>query len=311
LGVEAFSTLGLPESRWADVGGPVHYREWPGRADGRTFVCVHRLGGSHLDWAEVAPRLARRGRTLALDLAGFGLTPPAGRGTDVGANWRLLEGFLKALEVPPVTLVGSSMGGMISLVQAAHSPSSVSDLVLVDTAFPRPVWRRGRPSARAAAAFSLYSSRRLGEWVAGSRARRLGPEAQVRKTFRMLIRRDLDAMDADLMAAHVEMARIRGGLEYTSRAFADAARSVFNAQVSPRRYRALVQHVRQPALVIHGAQDPLISLASVREAAIQHPNWRLVVFPDLGHVPQMEAPDRWLAVVEEWLDEQGESGPPA
>jgi pimeloyl-ACP methyl ester carboxylesterase len=77
--------------------------------------------------------------------------------------------------------------------------------------------------------------------------------------------------------------------------------------VSPRRYRALVQHVRQPALVIHGAQDPLISLASVREAASQHENWKLVVFPDLGHVPQMEAPDRWLAVVEEWLDEQGES----
>jgi pimeloyl-ACP methyl ester carboxylesterase len=308
LSVETIPAPSLPESRWADVGGPVHYREWPGPGEGRTFVCLHRLGGSHLDWAQVAAELSLRGRTLALDLAGFGLTPPAERGTDVGANWRLLDGFLRALELPPVTLVGSSMGGMISLVQAAHSPASTNSLILVDTAFPRPTLSRGRPSPKAAAAFSVYSSRRLGEWVAGNRTRRLGPEAMVRRTFRILVRTDPDTVDPDLLAAHVDMARIRAGLAYPSRAFADAARSVFRAQVSARRYRALVQRLRQPALVIHGAQDPLIPVTSAREAASQHPNWKLVVFPDLGHVPQMEAPDRWLATVEAWLDEQDENG---
>jgi pimeloyl-ACP methyl ester carboxylesterase len=75
--------LNLPESRWVEVGGPVHYREWPGPADGPTFVCVHGLGGSMVNWALVAPGLARRGRVLALDLAGFGLTAPNGRGTGV------------------------------------------------------------------------------------------------------------------------------------------------------------------------------------------------------------------------------------
>src|SRR5438552_3340704 len=99
-GVEATSTLLLPQSRWADVGGPVHYREWEGPADGPIFVCVLGLGGSLLNWAGVEPGLARRGRVVALDLAGFGLSAPEGRGTGVGANWGLLHGFLRTLALP-------------------------------------------------------------------------------------------------------------------------------------------------------------------------------------------------------------------
>ena len=68
--MQALERLGLPEARWADVDGPVHYREWPGPETGPTFVLVHGLGGSHLNWAAVAPGLSRRGRVIAPDLAG-------------------------------------------------------------------------------------------------------------------------------------------------------------------------------------------------------------------------------------------------
>jgi len=82
--MEPLGELQLPESRWADVAGPVHYREWTGPVDGPVFLCLHGLGGSNLNWALVAPGLASRGRVLAVDLAGFGLTPTAGRGSGVG-----------------------------------------------------------------------------------------------------------------------------------------------------------------------------------------------------------------------------------
>ena len=80
--MERVAGLELPDSAWIDVGCRVHYREWPGPAEGQTFVCVHGLGGSLVNWALVAPGLARHGRVLALDLAGFGLTDPDGLGTD-------------------------------------------------------------------------------------------------------------------------------------------------------------------------------------------------------------------------------------
>ena len=65
----------------------------------------------------------------------------------------------------------------------------------------------------------------------------------------------------------------------------------------------LVRAVQTPALVIHGGRDGLVPVGSAREAAALHPNWKLVVLGDLGHIPQMEAPARWLAAVEGWLDE--------
>ncbi len=265
--------LPLPESRWADVNGPVHYREWAGAPDGPAFVCLHGLGGSNLNWALVAPGLARRGRVIAVDLPGFGLTPLAGRGTSLGANWKLVNGLLGALELTPAILVGNSMGGVIAMIQAAHSPASVEALILVDAAFPRTAQLDGQFRPGTAALFAVYNSRRLGARVTETLARRLGPEGLVREALR------------------------------AAEAFVEAAQSIFQAQLRPAKYRALVRAIACPALVIHGAMDQLVPLGTAETAVREHPNWRLVVFDDLGHIPQMEAPERWLAAVEGWLDD--------
>jgi pimeloyl-ACP methyl ester carboxylesterase len=305
--LDAIESLGLPESRWADVGGPVHYRTWDGPATGPTFVCVHGLGGSHLNWALVAPQLSLRGPVIALDLAGFGLTPLEGRGAGVGSNRKLLHGFLGALDMPPVVLIGNSMGGMVSLIQAAHAPEAVGSLVLVDAAFPRTRTVQGQFDPRVASLFALYSTTRVGEWFAKMRSRRLGAEGLVRETLRVAAA-DPAAVDPLLVQAMIEQTRRRQEFDYATTAFLEAARSIFRAQVAPGRYRALVRSVACPALLIHGARDRLVPVATAREAAAGHPNWKLVVFDDLGHIPQMEAPGRWLSAVEQWLDQLENEG---
>jgi pimeloyl-ACP methyl ester carboxylesterase len=300
--MERVAGLELPDSSWIDLGCRVHYREWPGPSDGPTFVCVHGLGGSLVNWALVAPGLARHGRVLALDLAGFGLTDPDGRATDVGSNRKLIDHFVTDLRLDHVVLVGNSMGGMVSLIQAVHSPKTVEKLILVDAAFPRTRSVRGQFNPKVAAVFALYSNRRLGEWFISSRARRLGAEGLVRETLRICTP-DPRSIDPRLTEALIELADERLSLHYSTRAFMDAARSIFRAQVSPGRYRELVRRVRQPALVMHGAMDKLVPLAAAREAVAEHDNWTLEVFHDLGHIPMMEAPARWLEVVERWLAE--------
>jgi pimeloyl-ACP methyl ester carboxylesterase len=302
--MERVAGLEIPDSRWIDLGCKVHYREWSGPSGGPTFVLVHGLGGSLLNWALVAPELARHGRVVALDLAGFGLTDPNGRGTDVGSNRKLLDEFIATLELGPVILAGSSMGGMVSLIQAVHAPRAVDKLILVDAAFPRTRSPRGQFTPRVAAVFALYSNRRLGEWFMTTRARRLGAEGVVRETLRIATANP-GSVDPRLVEAMVEMTEQRLEFHYTNRAFLDAARSIFRAQVSPGRYRELVRRVRQPALVTHGALDKLVPVAFAREATAEHPNWKLEVYPDLGHIPMMEAPARWLGTVERWLAEDG------
>ena len=66
--------LDLPELRIVDLDGPVRYRAWEGPED-TTFVLLHGLGGTHLNWVQAAPGLAGLGRVLALDLSGFGGSP--------------------------------------------------------------------------------------------------------------------------------------------------------------------------------------------------------------------------------------------
>jgi pimeloyl-ACP methyl ester carboxylesterase len=56
-----------------------------------------------------------------------------------------------------------------------------------------------------------------------------------------------------------------------------------------------------PVLAIHGERDRLVPVGYARAAAAAHPEWELRVLPDVGHVPQMEAPARWLGAVRDWL----------
>src|SRR5437867_1874251 len=299
----AIDALGLPRSRWVDVNGPVHHRRWDGPGDGPVFVLVHGLGGSLLNWALVAPALAAHGPVLAMDLAGFGMTPSDGRSSSITANWRLLDGFVRKLELPPVVMIGNSMGGMLTLVQSAHFPETLAGMVLVDAAFPRDRLGRARqPSPRVTGLFALYAAGRMGERFVMGRARRLGAEGLVRETLRVCCTNP-DAVDSKLVAALVEQAERRMEVDESSQAFLTAARSIFRAQVFPARYRALVRAASTPALVIHGRDDQLVPVASAVAGTNGHHNWRLEILDGLGHIPQMEAPHRWLGVVERWLQQ--------
>ena len=132
-------TLELPDMLTAEVDGPVAYREWPGPTD-TTFVLVHGLGGSHLNWVHVAPGLAGLGRVLALDLPGFGYTARNGRGSGVMDGRRVLSRFVAQRASGRVVLVGNSMGCVIGIMQAAVEPDRVAGLVLTGSPFP---WVRG------------------------------------------------------------------------------------------------------------------------------------------------------------------------
>lgn len=293
--------LALPESRWVDVDGPVHYREWPGPAgDGPTFVCVHGLGGSLLNWVPIAPGLARHGRVVALDLAGFGLTPPAGRPARVTSNRRLLDGFLDALELPSAVLTGNSMGGMVSLLECAAAPERVAAMILLDAAFPRTRTRAGQFTPRVALLFALYSQGRVGERLATARARRLGAERLLDETLRVSMA-DPSKLDPTLREAMLDAVRLREDLDYAMPAFVEAAGSIFRAQLRPARYREAVRRAHGPALVIHGTRDRLVPIESARAAAAAHPDWTFVALEGVGHIPQFEAPERVLELVGRWL----------
>lgn len=287
----------LPPSRFADLDGPVHYMEWDGPPR-RTFVLVHGLGGSLLSWLAVAPGLARHGRVLALDLPGFGRSERNGRRSRVSDLRRTVSRFVDEVAGAPVVLAGNSMGGGIAMLEAAVEPSSVEALVLSNSVFP---WKRGTfPAPLVMLGFALYELPRVGEWASRQRLTRLEAERAVRLGLR-IITADPSNVPAELVRLHVEqLVRLQAD-EDAGPAFLEAARSLLALGRRRDVVRWIVNSVACPVLVIHGREDRLVPLGFAMGALQMRPEWNMRLIPKVGHVPQMEAPERWLAAVEDWL----------
>jgi pimeloyl-ACP methyl ester carboxylesterase len=284
-------------SRTADLDGPTHYLDFGGPSAATPLVAVHGLGGSHANWVAVGPRLAQRQRVLAVDLAGHGFTAPDHRRTDVESNQRLLDRFLREVAGSPVVLLGNSMGGLVSVLQAARHPETVSGLVLVDPALPGPVDRL--PHGRVLLSFATYAVPGIADAVLARRRRLLTPEQQVAEVLELCCA-DPSRVPADIVEYAVEVVRRRQAYAGLDRAFLDAARSVLLALSRRERTFAHMAAVRAPVLLLHGARDRLVPVAAARHAARLHPHWRLEVAPHVGHVPQLEAPAWVVSSYRRW-----------
>ena len=278
-------------SRHADLDGPVHYLDFGG--DGPPLVCVHGLGGSALNWTPVGAGLAAHHHVLALDLRGFGRTP-LGRGTRLRDNERLLDLFLREVAGWPATLVGNSMGGLLSVRHAAKHSDTVHNLVLVDPALPWR-WRRALPMYAIVAALLTPG---LSERALSARVPRLGPERVVDTVLRIVCA-DPDRVADDVVRAHVELERDWLRSPRSQRAFAQASRSLLWALARGADSRIYGQ-VRPPVLIIHGDSDRLVPVVNSRLIGRLF-GWQVEVLPGVGHVPMLEAPDDFVRLVLSWL----------
>ena len=280
-----------------DLEGPVAYREWEGPPD-TAFVLVHGLGASHLSWVQVADGLSGLGRVFAIDLPGFGASPLAGRGAGLMDQRRTLSRFIGSLDVERVVLAGSSMGGALSILQAAVEPSAVSGLVLTNSVFP---WRFGAsPHPLILASFGIYATPGLGERFVSWRLHRMDPEQTVGLSLRVLAA-DPATIPEDVVRLLVDLARKRRDEPDVARAFLQAARSMLRLGRRPETARRALDNITSPVLLLHGRRDRLVPVGFAEAELARHPAWRGRFFPDLGHIPQMEGPGRWLAEVADWF----------
>jgi pimeloyl-ACP methyl ester carboxylesterase len=298
-------TVELPPSQWAELDGPVHWVDFGGPDGGPLLVCVHGLGGSYVNWAGIAPGLTRTCRVLALDLAGFGHTPGAGRSTSVQANARLVARFLDEVVGGPAVLVGNSMGGMVSALAAAARPDVVAGAVLIDPTLPVTVG--ARPDALTLALFAAYFTPGVGTMVIAGRRKVRTAEQLAMDTLRLCCA-DPGRVPPDVLRAHVEFAQSRHYYPEIEAEFVAATRSLIGVLARRRRYRATLAGIEAPVLLLHGDRDRLVAVRAARATARANPGWRYAEAPGIGHVPQLEAPDWTRDAILDWL---GSDGAPA
>lgn len=277
-------------SRYIDIDGPLHVADLGG--EGPPVVCVHGLGGSYANWAGAAPHLRRVGHVTAVDLPGFGLTPPVGRPATLEANRRLLHRYLLSLGAP-VTLIGNSMGGAIVLREAARSPETVARLVLVSPAAPW-AFHRIRWDPVIMLFFIAYAIPGLASLMLLGR-HRLPPHLVAGWILDLLT---AHRISPELFHLHVRLAEQRNHIPGIDRAFIRASRSVVLGAMRRSRYDRDVVAVTSPTLVLHGRLDRLVPYQAATRLAALRPDWEVRILDGVGHIAMMEVPEEFGGAVE-------------
>ena len=261
----------VPTSKYADLPGGVrmHYRE-DGDPTKPVVVLVHGYGDSFLTWDAFIKRLAPDFRVITLDLPGHGLTrtPPGYLpGPDSYAD--LVDALAAKLNLPPFAIVGNSMGGGVAWQVAVRHPQRLNGLVLMDAA-GWPATTLTKPPL----AFRLIQTP-LGIFLLKHIETRpiTGPALKA------------DVVDKSLITPAFLDRDILMGM---------------NPGRTPATAEALGK-LTVPTLVIHGEKDVIIQPESARKFAAAIPGAKLILYPDVGHLPQFEIPDRSAADVAAFL----------
>ncbi len=287
----------MAESRTLDLGGEVHVMDHGG--SGQPILLIHGLGGSHVNWSAVADPLAELGAVSAIDLIGFGRTPPDGRTAKIDEQVALVIRYLAATYDSPAILVGNSMGGLVSMLVAQEAPELVRSLILVDPALPmiRPVFDLGVAKALVAPLIPAFGRKRA-ELAASD------PERYVEEAFSLVCADPSRVAESDREKA-VAMARERAEMPWVAASFGQAASSLFAVISNRIRFTRGLKSIEADAIVVHGDKDRLVHIASARWLCRSvRPDWTLVTFDGVGHTPQMETPDRFLDAVRPWVAQQ-------
>lgn len=271
---------------WRDYGG-----------HGETMVLVHGLGGSLANWDAVGPRLAKERRVLALDLPGFGFSPP-GPDYRVETQVRAVIAFIEALKTP-VTLMGNSMGGLICELVAAQRPDLIDHLILVAPATPLRLPDPGL-DWMTVIRLGLEATPGLGWLILRLVSWRLTPEQIVDLSLRM-VTHDHTRVPPDVVESLVDNVTERARLPWAIQALNRAATSIASAYRRPRDFVSIIRKIACQTLVIQGIEDRIVSPNAVKWMASLRSDWTLIHMEDTGHTPQLDAPVRFCREIEDWL----------
>ena len=264
---------------------------------------VHGLGGSSQNWSALMAELDGVVDGEAVDLPGFGDSPPPDDGNySVTGHARAVIRHLDASGRGPVHLFGNSLGGAVATRVAAVRPDLVRTLTLVSPALPELRIQRGAvpTGLLGVPGVANFFTRITREWTAEQRVR--GVTA--------LCYGDPGRVSPEAFQYAVEELERRLQLPYFWDAMARSARGIVNAYTLGGQHGLWRQaeRVLAPTLLIYGGRDQLVGFRMAGKAARAFRDSRLLSLPDAGHVAMMEYPDLVAGAFRELLAQAEDAG---
>jgi esterase len=277
---------GFTSRRVGIDGLTLHYVDWGG--SGAPLVMLHGLSGHARTWDHTAAALSDRYHALALDQRGhgdsdwapqYGLRPMA----------KDLLDWLDALHLSDVTLMGLSMGGLVSFVFAAAHPDRVARMVIMDIG-PEIAPAGSANVSSSLAANDVFSS--ADEAFAQARAANPRPTDA---TLRHRVRHNLRELPDGTLTYKYDKELRRN------------PRALFDH--TPAELWAAWRAVSCPVLLVRGADSDVLAADTAQRMLAENPNVSFASIPDCGHSITLDRPDGLLEVVSPWLAAAGADQP--
>ncbi len=240
---------------------------------GRPIVLFHSLLADQSSFAAVIGPLAQTHQVVLLSLPGFGASAAVGSQLEVIADH--LAAAVAALNLAPAPiLLGNGYGGFIALLSAIRHPGIAARLVLADCG--------ANFSEQGRAAFRGMSAA----------AKEKGLSAIADVAMRRLFAPEFQAQNPALIAE-----RKRCFLAVDAETFHGACDALATLDL-----RSQLGAVKVPVLVLVGSLDEATPPAMSEKLAAGLADAKLIVLEGCAHVPQLQAPGRFLDAIGSFID---------
>ncbi len=268
---------------WSPDGLRLHYRDYPGRSDRPPVLCIPGLTRNARDYEKLAERLAGEWRVIAVDLRGRAESAYAKDPmTYVPLTYlQDLEALVADLKLDRFVAIGTSLGGILTMLMASTHPERIAGAVLndvgpeIDTAGLgrirgyvgkanwHPTWMHAA-RALSEANGDVYPTYEIADWLdMAKRLYRLTSAGRI-------------VLDYDMKIA--EPFRVPGN------------------EAGPDMWRAFAALRDKPLLVVRGAGSDILAAGVAERMHAEAPGSELVVVPDTGHAPTLNEPDAAAAI---------------
>ncbi|MGK0491609.1 MAG: pimeloyl-ACP methyl ester carboxylesterase [Sphingomonas echinoides] len=273
---------------WSNDGVRLHYRDYPGSADRPPILCLPGLTRNARDYDELARRLSPQWRVIAVDLRGRG---ESGYAKDPMSYVPLtyvqdIEGLLGELAVPRYIAIGTSLGGIVTMLLAGTARETLAGAVLND------VGPEISPEGLSRIRSYVGKSNTWPTWVHAARAV-AEANGDVFPTYQL----------EDWLAMAKRLYRLNSAgrivLDYDMK-IAEPFRVPGN-EAGPDMWRALDRLKTVPTLIVRGGKSDILAAATAERMKAALDQAELVTLPDIGHAPTLNEPaavagvDRLLA----------------
>ncbi len=254
-------------------GVSIAYRD---QGTGPAILFIHGHPFNQSMWDPQLAALTWKYRVITFDIRGYGASEvPTAEATTLETMASDINALLDHLNIPKAVIAGLSMGGQIAMAFAEQYPQRLSGLILAAT-FPQADTEETIKTRCATADRFLQQGSVLpgGEMI----PKLIAPAS---------LKRDPEiAVKAFTMIAHTPPA---------------GATAALRGRALRKDYTESLTRITVPTLIIVGTEDSYIPLETAKQMHQAIPNSHLEIFEGIGHLPNLEATDRFNATLHKFL----------